>query len=260
MSIIATHHQINVQGLPTHFVRMGKGTKPVIFLHGWGGSANSFFSLASELATKRPELDLILVDYPGFGMTQFPEGAAWDTYRYAEWVYDFMTTLNIPQADFYIHSFGGRIITRLCERHPSVVSKMILTGAAGIKWPLSARQKISVKLSQIMPKFNSGLLRRVQKFAVTKIFGARDWGNVSPILKPTLQTVLAEEDILEKLTAISNQTLILWGGKDRITPLKSGNVFAQKLPNNQMKVFPKGRHGIHHTHRAQIVEALVKFL
>lgn len=260
MSTIATHHQIEVQGLKTHFIRLGKGSKPVIFLHGWGGSTDSFFKLAHQLAQKREDLDLILVDYPGFGLTGFPSGQAWDTYRYAEWVYDFMTTLNIAKADFYVHSFGGRLMVRLHEKHPNVINQMVLTGSAGIKWPLSTRQKISVFLSRIMPKFEHGQLGRMQKFVVTKVLGARDWGNVKPELKATLKTVLAEDDVREILPQINTKTLILWGGKDQITPMASGHVFAQKLPQAQLKVFPDGRHGIHHTHRSEIVEAVAQFL
>ena len=175
---IRDSHQIEIQGLKTHFLRVGNGAKPIIFLHGWGGSTDSFFALAVDLVAKKPEYKCIIVDYPGFGLTEFPPNKGWDTYQYAEWVYDFMTTINIAKADFYVHSFGGRILVRLAERHPQVIDKMILTCTAGIKWPLSLRQKISVFLSKITPKFKGGLLGKIQKIIVTKIFGARDWGNV----------------------------------------------------------------------------------
>ena len=260
MSQIATHESIEVQGLKTHFVRIGTGTKPVLFLHGWGGSTDSFFRLGQSLIQKRPDLQLILVDYPGFGLTECAENQAWDTYHYAEWVYDFMTTLNLQKADFYVHSFGARILIRLQEKHPNVINKMVLTGAAGIKWPLTPRQKISMWLSKVMPKFERGFLAKIQKLVVVKVFGARDWGNVNPKLKTTLKAVLEEADFRDQLSAIKSQTLIIWGAKDGITPLKSGNVYAKELPNSQIKILPEGRHGIHHTHPDQIIRALVEFL
>ena len=111
-----------------------------------------------------------------------------------------------------------------------------------------------------MPKFKKGILGKVQKIVVTKIFGARDWGNVDPQLKSTLKLVLAEADVREKLKDIPNTSLVLWGEKDTITPLKSGEIYAKMLPNAALKTFKNGRHGIHHTHRPQIVEALNKFL
>jgi len=260
MTTIAKHHQIETQGLKTHFVTIGDGKKPLVFLHGWGGSTQSFFTLAHKLVQTHTDYQCIIVDYPGFGLTEFPKNQSWDTYQYAEWVYDFMTTINIPKADFYVHSFGGRILVRLFEKHPQVIEKMIFTGAAGVKWPLSVRQKISVFLSKIMPKFKHGLLGKLQKIVVTKIFGARDWGNVDPNLKGTLKNVLAEPDLREKLLEIKNSSLVIWGAKDSITPLKSGNVYARNLENSVLKVFPNGKHGIHHTHQKEILEALNEFL
>ncbi len=260
MTITATHRQITIQGLKTHFMEVGNGKKPVIFLHGWGGSTTSFLALSEKLRLLRPDLKMILVDYPGFGLTELETDANWDTYRYGEWVYDFMTTLNLPQADFYIHSFGGRIITRLCEKHPNIVGKIVWTGSAGVKWPLSLRQKISVWLSRRIPKFKHRRLKRLQKFVVTKVFGARDWGNVDPHLKQTLSTVLNEADTRELLSGIENPSLLIWGAKDAITPLKSGRVFAEKLPNAELKVLKTGRHGIHHTHTAEIAEMVAQFI
>lgn len=256
----AQHDFITVQNLKTHFIRFGENQNKVIFLHGWGGNTDSFFNLALKLAEQRPDLELILVDYPGFGLTENPDKNGWDTHQYGDWVKAFCEVLNIEQADFYVHSFGGRILTRLMNRHPKLGKKLVFTGAAGIKWPLSFRQKLSVQLSKIVPKAASSRGQKLQNFVVTKVFGARDWGNANEALKPTLTKVLAEPDFREDLKKISQPCLILWGEKDTITPLKSGKIYAEKIPHNQFKTFKNGKHGIHHTHRNEIVEALAKFL
>lgn len=257
---VATHHFTTVQNLKTHYLVMGDGPTPVVFLHGWGGNTDSFFKLGLDLIEKRPDLKLIIVDYPGFGLTEDPEGEGWDTWRYAAWVKAFCDELNIEKTQFYVHSFGGRILTRLMNKYPELGNKLIFTGAAGIKWPLTLRQRISVGLSKFIPKAKSPRGQRIQNFFITKVFGARDWGNVTPPLKATLTKVLAEDDLREDLTDLQNQTLIMWGEKDTIAPLKSGRVYAENIPNNKFLTFPDGRHGIHHTHRAEIVAELAKFL
>lgn len=260
MKSFAQHHFITVQNLQTHYVRFGQSENKVIFLHGWGGNTDSFFKLALKLAEKRPDLELILVDYPGFGLTNAPDATGWDTFRYADWVAAFCETLEIKQAHFYVHSFGGRILTRLMNALPELGQKLVFTGAAGIKWPLSLRQKISVSLSKLVPKAKRSRGQRLQQFIVTKIFGARDWGNVPPALKATLTKVLAEADLRDDLTKINQDSLILWGEKDTITPIKSGTVYAEGLPHNKFMAFKNGRHGIHHTHRTEIIDELVRFL
>lgn len=260
MTAIATHHITTVQNLRTHYVVMGNGQTPVVFLHGWGGNTDSFFKLGLALVEARPDLKLIIVDYPGFGLTDAPDSNGWTTHQYADWVKAFCDELKIKKTHFYVHSFGGRILTRLINAHPELGDKLIFTGAAGVKWPLGLRQKISVLLSKIMPKAKSARGQKLQKFIVTKIFGARDWGNVKPTLKTTLKKVLAEDDLREDLTNIKQPSLIMWGEQDTITPLKSGKVYAAKIPNNKFVTFKTGRHGIHHTHRSEIVEALAEFL
>lgn len=258
--IKATHHFIQVQTLKTHYLVVGNGLTPVVFLHGWGGNTDSFFKLALKLSAARPDLELILVDYPGFGLTDAPPLDGWDTFQYADWVQAFCDELKIKQASFYVHSFGGRILTRLMNQHPSLGNKLVFTGSAGVKWPLGLRQKISVKLSKIVPKAKHPRLQRLQKLIVTKIFGARDWGNVDPALKTTLTKVLAEADLRDDLTNIKQESLIMWGEQDTITPLKSGKVYADKIPNNKFVSFKDGRHGIHHTHTDEIIDELAKFL
>lgn len=260
MSSVATHHFTTVQNLRTHYVVMGDGETPVIFLHGWGGSTDSFFKLGLELIEQRPDLKLILVDYPGFGLTDNPYMTGWDTWQYAEWVKALCDELKIDKAHWYVHSFGGRILCRLLNQYPKLGHKLVWTGAAGVKWPLGPRQRASVLLSKIVPKAKSSRLQRLQNFVTTKVFGARDWGNVKPELKATLTKVLAEPDLRDDLKNIKQKSLILWGERDNITPLKSGLEYARKLPHNQLVTFPSGKHGLHHTHPAQIVEAVAKFL
>ena len=168
--------------------------------------------------------------------------------------------MNIKKTHFYTHSNGGRILVYLVEKYPDLGNKLIFSASAGIKWPYSLRQKLSIFLSKIVPKFKRHSLQKIQKFVITKIFGARDWGHVRPPLKTTLKKILSEPDFREKLPHIKNTCLILWGAKDQITPLKSGKVFAEKIPHNQFHVFPDGKHGIHYTHQKEIVDLVAKFL
>lgn len=260
MKTIATHHQTVINKIQTHYVTIGDGSETVIFLHGWGGSTNSFFALGLELIKKRPDLKLILLDYPGFGLTGNPDTSGWTTHQYADWVKAFCDEMKITKANFYVHSFGGRILTRLLTKNPSLGKKLIFTGAAGIKWPMTFREKCSFFISKRSTLAKKTMPKRAQKFIITKVLGARDWGAVAPDLKSTLSKVVNEEDLREDLKKIKQSSLIFWGAKDTITPLKSGKVYAESLPDNQFVVFEKGRHGIHYTHQAEIIDQSAAFL
>lgn len=260
MEAIAQHYFTEVQGLKTHFVRLGEAEQKLIFLHGWGGNTQSFWPMALALREARLDIEIILVDYPGFGDTADPPAEGFSSHDYARWVKAFCDTLGIEKTHFYTHSNGGRMLVYLLQDHPELAQKIVFSASAGIKWPDSPRQRFSKWASLRFAKAKHHLPARAQKFIVTKLLGARDWGNVRPELKTTLTKILAEPDFRELLPNVEQECLVLWGERDQITPFASGQVFAKELPHNQFVTFSTGRHGIHHTHREAIVEHLVKFL
>jgi len=270
MKPIAQHFFLDVKKKKTHIVKIGEGKNKLVFLHGWGGSTDSFFQLALDLEKKLKDFEFILIDFPGFGKTDFPDKKGWNTFEYANWTYGVLEKVfpeskkeNFKNINFYIHSFGGRVLIRLLTKHSEITGKIILTGSAGVKWDLTIKQKISMKLGKILKPFEKKLpnkLKKIKSIIVSKIFGARDWDAVHPHLKPTLQKTVEEKDFREDLKNIQNKALIIWGEKDSITPLKSGQVFAKNLPNNKFVTLKTGKHGIHYTHKDKIIKEVVKFL
>ncbi len=250
---------VTAHGIKTRYQTFGRGAEIMIFLHGWGGSAESFESLAPRIA-KQNKIKAVIVDLPGFGESGLPPKQGWDTHEYELWLEEFLQKLNIAKAHFYGHSFGCRVIVRLLLKQPHLAQKVILTGAAGIKWPPTLREKVSLFLSTKFVQSKKLIPASVQQFLVCRVFGARDWGMVSEELKSTLKKVLEEKDFRDDLPKIKNLVLLLWGAQDKITPLRSGKVFAEKLPRAQLKILPTGRHGIHRTHANEIVKSITKFL
>ena len=259
-------HYLEVDGQRVRFRRFGGGAKKFIILHGWATETcptDSHARLAPKLAEKL-SCEVILPDMPGFGKSDPPPETGWDTYDYANWLGKFLGKLEIKPAFLYGHSFGCRVIVRFLSKQMKAdatdTEKVILTGAAGIKWPPSLRQKVSLYLSKKIPQAKIFLPRKIQKLVLQKILGARDWGAVPTKLKNTLKKVLKERDFRNDLTKIRKKTLLIWGARDSITPLRSGEVFAKSLPNAELKIIREGRHGIHRTHPGQIIKFVAEFL
>ncbi len=250
---------LDINGVKTHVLRIGQGKQKIIFLHGWGGESKNFINIAS-LLVKKNKLEAVLIDLPGFGKTDLPPKSGWSTHDYEEWLEKVLGKLKINKASFYGHSFGCRIIVRLLLKSPRLADKVILTGAAGIKWPLSLRQKISVFLSKKFSLAKRLIPQKIQKIIMCRIFGARDWGSVSSELKSTLRKTLEEPCFREELPKIKAPMFLIWGKNDSYTPLKSGRVFADKLPNSRLKIFSDGKHGLHYTHKKKIVKLVSEFL
>lgn len=260
---------VDIKGKKTCLIRTGKGKKKLIILHGWDQNIDvvkSYTDLINELESQGflETHEIILPHLPGFGESEMPDPEGWNTHDYAKWLKQFIDTvigtdLNPKYITFFTHSFGGRILVRFLGNHPNYTNQAIVTASAGIKWPPSLRQKISLFCSKRFSRAKNILPQTIQKIIMNRILGARDWGMVKSELKPTLRKVLKEKDFREKLPKIRTKILLIWGAKDSITPLKSGKVFENKLPNAKLIVFENGKHGIHRTHEKLISKAVIDF-
>ena len=250
---------LTIKGIQTNIQTINQGKNKIIFLHGWGGSTKSFEHIAPIIA-KKNKAEAILIDLPGFGKSATPPKTGWDTYQYAKWLESTLKELKIKEAIFYAHSFGCRVTIRLLTKHPKYAKKIILTGAAGIKWPPTKREKISLYLSKKFQLAKHIIPQTIQKIIITKIFGARDWGAVPANLKPTLKKVLAEEDLRKELKKITIPTLLIWGKQDKITPLKSGKIYHQNLKNSKLKILQNTTHGVHKQQPKKVIKLVNEFL
>ncbi len=258
---------ITAKNIRSHLTCIGSGKKKILFLHGWNGEpgwdpAKDSFHLVVPAIAKQNKSEAIVLDLPGFGKSEGPPKEGWTTFDYADWLSEVLKKLKIEDCVFYGHSFGCRIIVRYLLKNKNVTTKkVILTGAAGIKWPPTFREKISLFLSKNFRMAKNLLPRKIQKLIITKIFGARDWGAVPPHLKTTLEKVLAERDFRNELPLLKDHKfLLIWGEDDKITPLKSGKVYNDKLPCSQLAIIKGARHGMHRSHSEKVIDLIIKFL
>lgn len=258
-----------------HKIIKGQGKHLILFLHGWGGNTKSFEKLSDTLLEKNKDIACVLLDFPGFGKSDMPPIEGWTTGDYADWLYKIINELKAQNQDpkaqcfLYGHSFGCRVIVRLLNKHPNIAHKIILTGAAGIKWPPTIKQKVLHALASVLKPLKGilplqggakgGPFGKIQR-QLLRFFGAHDWEECSQELKPTLQKVLAEPDFRDTLKNIQCPTLLLWGGQDTYTPLKSAKIYQEHIEGSKLVVYPDGRHGIHYTHADQITDEVLKFL
>ncbi len=249
---------IEINGLKTHFVTYGEGNEVMIFLHGWGGNAKSFEKII-PLMQEKLQMKIIVPDLPGFGESENPDEDGWTTHQYEKWLEGFLEALQIKQAYFYGHSFGCRVLVRMLLKRPELAKKVILTGAAGIKWPPTPRQKLSRTLSKKCERIKKIIPFKAQKWILHKIFKVHDWGKFEH-METTRRKVVEEADFREELVKIQTPILLIWGANDTYTPLKSGYIFSEKLPHSRLEVFADGRHGIHYSHTNKIVGLVGEFL
>lgn len=236
-----------------------------MILHGWDPRLTletSYRNLVEKLERK---FEVFTIALPGFDQSDFPPVEGWTTHDYAVWLEKTLKALKLENPALYGHSFGCRIIVRFLRKHPEFQGKVILTGAAGIKWgPEGLQQRalffINKKFPGFKKLFRTYCPRKLRPLILGKLLGAHDWALVPVKLESTLRKTLAEPDFRDELPHIQQRILLLWGREDAITPLKSGKVFEKMLPKSELQIITGARHGLHKTHAKKVSEYVTHFL
>jgi pimeloyl-ACP methyl ester carboxylesterase len=115
-----------VNGLNMYYEVHGKG-RPLVLIHGAFCTIEGCFAkLVDNLAKTR---QVIVMELQGHGRTADVERPL-QTPTMADDVAALLGKLKIAQADVYGYSMGGGVATQLALRHPQLVKRLVIAGAA----------------------------------------------------------------------------------------------------------------------------------
>jgi len=109
-----------------HYTRRGSG-KPLLLIHGLGGSGRSWDTITDALATHR---EVIAVDLPGFGETPPLTGEV-SIRTLSDVVTAFIQTHNLEGVDVVGSSMGARLVLELARRGGGIVGAVISLDPGG---------------------------------------------------------------------------------------------------------------------------------
>lgn len=208
-----------------NYISYGKG-KNIIFLHGWGGSTASFKGIADILSA---EYRVTLVDFYGFGETLHPDKSL-TLDDYVDGVVEIVRKENMAEAVFVGHSFGGRVAVRLTRKYPQYVRKLVLIDAAGLRPRFS------------LMRFARVVLHKLRRAAGLKgLNGSHDYAALSGAMKGTFVNIVNDHTDKD-LRYVSSGALILWGKRDKDTPLYMAKRFLRHIKNSSLIIFPDAGH------------------
>lgn len=244
---------ISINNQNIYYQKIGKG-KDLILLHGWGQDVSTWWGIVELL---KEDFTLWMLDLPGFGRSELPK----EPFRvkdYAETVGGFIKQNKIKKPVLLGHSHGGRTGIKLAALEPTLLDKLILEDATGIKPSKSLLQTFIypiAKLSHLIPNFFN--LKERLRTAFYKSQEA-DYLNAGK-LKETLQIVLAE-NLAPDLPKIRTETLLIWGKKDGAVPLKDGKKMYIAIENSRIEVLDDVGHFPHLENPERFVYWVKNFL
>lgn len=227
---------IEVAGQKIYYEVFGSG-KRILFLHGWGGSCESFSLIAETLSR---DLQVILIDLPGFGKSDLPK-RVFGTFGYADIIRRFLEELGINKIIIAGHSFGGKVALAVTSKDSAkstrkrVAEKLILIDSEGVSTK-SSKTKISIATFKAAKKLLPALLTKKLKNRL----GSKDYLEAGPLQRILVKVV--NEDLKPLLPEIAAPTLIIWGGDDQITPLKDARVLSEGIKNSKLEIVKNAGH------------------
>ncbi|MEK7572990.1 MAG: alpha/beta hydrolase [Patescibacteria group bacterium] len=222
----------------------------VYILHGWSYSLDKWQPFVSQLKNKK--LNPVLLKIPG--LTE-KINKPWTIEDYINWLNE-----KIEKEDKVIllgHSNGGRIAMNFALAHPAKVKKLILIDSAGIYHDEIAI-KIKRKAFGTIAKLGRKILKNdFGKKLLYSLARETDYKDADENMKKTMVNLLSSDKIL-KAENISTPTVILWGEKDRITPVSDAKLLESKIVNSKLLIVTGARHAPQFTHPKEVVDIIIK--
>lgn len=231
---------LEIKGIKTEYQVYGEG-EPLLLLPGWG-AVTAAYNMPVKALSERYKI--YALELPGFGVTPEP-GEPWSVDDYADFVTEFASKTGLEDFTVCGHSYGGRIILKLCARKELSIKKVILIDAAGLKHELSGEAKARQEKYKKLKKFYSKKLMTVLcPGAVEKLqkkYGSADYASASPVMRQTLVKSV-NEDLEELIKFIPAGALLIWGRNDTATPVADGEKMHSIIPGSELFIIEDAGH------------------
>jgi pimeloyl-ACP methyl ester carboxylesterase len=240
-----------VDGLDIEYSDRGAG-QTLLFLHGWSADAESFNALIEQFENER----CIALSLPGFGRSELPK-TDWRVFDYALFTRKFLDKLNIEPDVIIAHSFGGRVAIKAVSSGILNPGKLVLIASAGMARK-SVTARIAESIAKIFKIFTALPPGSFFKKYLRQIIASKDYANAGP-MRGTFSKVVSER-LEEDAKKITTPTLLIWGEKDKETPLSEANELQKSIRGSRLEIIPGAEHFVFQEMPDVVSQKIKKFL
>jgi pimeloyl-ACP methyl ester carboxylesterase len=252
--------------------RLGTAHRPVLLIHGFGGSALwTWTPQAADLATDRR---VVMPDLLWFGGSQ-SSGSDFSIDRQVKAIEGLLSALEIKEVDVVGISYGGLVANELASAHPERVGKLVLVDSPGRLYTVDDRTALLKRFetddfNQVLLPSSGDDVTRLLKLAYAHppwIPGFALDQTVEAMFKvhreeqarllDALWAELAEGRV--RTGEVRAPTLVIWGREDPLFPLPIGERVAAAL-KAKLEIIDDAKHFPNAEHPEQFNRAVRAFL
>ena len=234
-----------IDGVTIHWEEEGDRGSRVLLLHGWGCDISLMRPVADVLKTKH---HVMMIDFPGHGKSGRPP-EPWGVPEFAENLVHLLKETGFYPCAVIAHSFGCRVAAWIAGEYPDLFTKMIFTGAAGIRPRQSEEAKARAERYQRLKKQAAAIgripfMRGAAETITEKLrrkYGSADYNRLDEEMRKTFVKVI-NLDLTERYDRIRQSTLLIWGDQDTETPIWMGQEIEKRIADCALIRLEGGTH------------------
>ncbi|WP_082670994.1 alpha/beta fold hydrolase [Chloracidobacterium thermophilum] len=277
-SLMSSERYFDWQGWRCFYQAAGEpGAPPVVLIH---GHATSHFTWRHQVVALQRDFQVFAPDLLGFGRSSKPRDVAYNVEVWTAQITDFIRSVIQRPVMLVGNSLGGLIAAHIADRHPALVSKLVLIASAGassywqsslvnfpfllMRTPVIGRTLFDTLVQQRFVEWNIRHRLYANPAAVTpeviahyqECFFAPD--NREIIFEVTKQFYdFVMDDAMAR--RIAHPTLLLWGERDTFVPPLRGRQLVRVMPCARLEVLPQASHCPHEDQPEQVNALLQAF-
>jgi 2-succinyl-6-hydroxy-2,4-cyclohexadiene-1-carboxylate synthase len=260
-------------GLRLHVTRAGEGP-PVVLLHGFTGSGDTWRGLATSLADR---FSTIAVDLPGHGQSSAPaDPARYALPRFADDLATLLDALALDRVALLGYSMGARAALHVARRHPDRLRALVLESASpGIAEPAARAARVAQDASLAAAIEREGIEAFVSRWERLPLWESQ--ASLPPAARERLRAQRlagsvqglanslrgagagVEPPLHDQLGAIALPVLLVAGALDA-KYVALAQLMAARLPWPRLEVVEAAGHAVHLERPAAFARLVADFL
>ncbi|MEA2429306.1 MAG: hypothetical protein QOF37_2934 [Thermoleophilaceae bacterium] len=273
------HEEITLHGHRVSYQRAGWGPL-LVLIHGIAGSSDTWNEVIEELAER---YTVVAPDLLGHGASAKPQGD-YSLGAYASGLRDLLTALGHDKGTIVGHSLGGGVAMQMAYQFPERCERLVLVSSGGLGREVHFLLRAAALPGSefVLPVLAAngvinagaaagGFLRRLgmragpdieemwRSFSSLGDVGARGAfiHTLRGVIDPGGQRVAATDRLY---LAQRMPTMMMWGERDRIIPVRHGRAAHDMIPGSRFEVFPDAGHFLYRDEPRRFVKTLSDFI
>jgi len=229
------------------------GKRPILMIHGFGGDGLNFVRYARAFGKGRRWL---IPDLLGHGLSDRPWDFRYSVEAHAEKLIQLMDKLSFQDFDVVGNSLGGHIALFLAQKYPTRVKSLVLFAPAGLKreedhWDLNRLKRgqhpLKIFDQADFDRMISNVFVKIpfMPWPMKQVFADYSISNQPLLEKQWLDLRHGSEGNPEMeyfLPKMLMPSLIIWGDRDRLLPVKDAEVFSRLMPTVEVHILENCGH------------------